>query len=274
MRSLVHLASRAALSSLPATASAGVIWKLASTPTASTVTAGSGAPWANSSPILTTHGQPPRSPGRDGGMSPDRVTGIRSPVSTPVLGLPSGNVREDCGPDELIESWTLVGADWRLVDNKSGVTRWDSQRCFSSTRSRAGSPAYSKEDAGRRSGLLGRAGEGRALRCSASTPGRGARSSTTGRRSARRSGPGRRARLMTSGGWCGWPVRCARWSPAGIGWRPRWCVVAAARRSNCPPPANRQDGRAGVAPVRGCVRRRDRRQGWPSRLARGWRLAA
>ncbi len=38
-------------------------------------------------------------------------------------GLPSGDVREDWGLDELIESWTLVDADWRLVGNKSGVTR-------------------------------------------------------------------------------------------------------------------------------------------------------
>ncbi|WP_280137821.1 hypothetical protein [Actinopolyspora xinjiangensis] len=26
-------------------------------------------------------------------------------------------------PDELVESWTLVGDDWRLVGNKSGATR-------------------------------------------------------------------------------------------------------------------------------------------------------
>jgi hypothetical protein len=26
-------------------------------------------------------------------------------------------------PEELIESWTLVGQDWTLVDNKTGATR-------------------------------------------------------------------------------------------------------------------------------------------------------
>ncbi|NYH80645.1 hypothetical protein FHR84_004011 [Actinopolyspora biskrensis] len=26
-------------------------------------------------------------------------------------------------PDELVGSWTLVGADWQLMGNKSGATR-------------------------------------------------------------------------------------------------------------------------------------------------------
>jgi hypothetical protein len=32
-------------------------------------------------------------------------------------------VKAEWEPDELIEAWTLTGDDWRLVGNKSGVTR-------------------------------------------------------------------------------------------------------------------------------------------------------
>lgn len=32
-------------------------------------------------------------------------------------------VRQEWLPEELIESWTLVEADWKLIGNKSGVTR-------------------------------------------------------------------------------------------------------------------------------------------------------
>lgn len=32
-------------------------------------------------------------------------------------------MRREWSPDELIESWTLVGQDWTLVGNKSGATR-------------------------------------------------------------------------------------------------------------------------------------------------------
>jgi len=32
-------------------------------------------------------------------------------------------MRREWSPEELIESWTLVGQDWTLVGNKSGATR-------------------------------------------------------------------------------------------------------------------------------------------------------
>jgi Domain of unknown function (DUF4158) len=32
-------------------------------------------------------------------------------------------MRREWPPDELIESWTLVGQDWSLVGNKTGTTR-------------------------------------------------------------------------------------------------------------------------------------------------------
>jgi hypothetical protein len=32
-------------------------------------------------------------------------------------------VRRDWQPEELVESWTLVEGDWRLVGNKAGATR-------------------------------------------------------------------------------------------------------------------------------------------------------
>jgi hypothetical protein len=32
-------------------------------------------------------------------------------------------VRKTWEPDELIEAWTLVDADWALVGNKTGATR-------------------------------------------------------------------------------------------------------------------------------------------------------
>jgi len=32
-------------------------------------------------------------------------------------------MRREWSPDELVESWTLVGQDWLLVGNKSGATR-------------------------------------------------------------------------------------------------------------------------------------------------------
>src|SRR5688572_1113993 len=32
-------------------------------------------------------------------------------------------MRRDWSPEELIESWTLLGQDWTLVGNKSGATR-------------------------------------------------------------------------------------------------------------------------------------------------------
>jgi hypothetical protein len=32
-------------------------------------------------------------------------------------------MRQEWLPEELIESWTLVEADWKLVGNKSGATR-------------------------------------------------------------------------------------------------------------------------------------------------------
>ena len=33
-------------------------------------------------------------------------------------------MRREWWSDELIGSWTLVGDDWKLVGNKSGVTGW------------------------------------------------------------------------------------------------------------------------------------------------------
>ena len=32
-------------------------------------------------------------------------------------------MRREWSPEELIESWTLLGTDWTLVGNKSGATR-------------------------------------------------------------------------------------------------------------------------------------------------------
>ena len=32
-------------------------------------------------------------------------------------------VRREWSPDELVESWTLIGVDWQLVGNKTGATR-------------------------------------------------------------------------------------------------------------------------------------------------------
>ena len=32
-------------------------------------------------------------------------------------------VRREWSPDELVESWTLIGEDWQLVGNKTGATR-------------------------------------------------------------------------------------------------------------------------------------------------------
>ena len=32
-------------------------------------------------------------------------------------------MRREWSPEELIESWTLLGPDWTLVGNKSGATR-------------------------------------------------------------------------------------------------------------------------------------------------------
>lgn len=32
-------------------------------------------------------------------------------------------MRQDWTSDELVDLWTLVGEDWRLVGNKSGATR-------------------------------------------------------------------------------------------------------------------------------------------------------
>jgi hypothetical protein len=46
-----------------------------------------------------------------------------------VRGLLSAAVKQEWEPDELIESWTLVEADWPLVGNKTGATRLGSPRC-------------------------------------------------------------------------------------------------------------------------------------------------
>jgi hypothetical protein len=40
-----------------------------------------------------------------------------------LLGLLFGIVRQEWSPDDVVGSWTLVGADWRLVGNKTGATR-------------------------------------------------------------------------------------------------------------------------------------------------------
>jgi len=40
-----------------------------------------------------------------------------------VLPLRFRIVRREWSPDELVESWTLIGEDWQLVGNKTGATR-------------------------------------------------------------------------------------------------------------------------------------------------------
>ena len=45
------------------------------------------------------------------------------PIVSRVRALPSAVVKQEWEPDELIESWTLVEADWPLVGNKTGATR-------------------------------------------------------------------------------------------------------------------------------------------------------
>jgi hypothetical protein len=47
---------------------------------------------------------------------------------SPLSGVPGvvasvRRMRQEWLPEELIESWTLVEADWKLIGNKSGVTR-------------------------------------------------------------------------------------------------------------------------------------------------------
>ena len=123
-------------------------------------------------------------------------------------------MRREWQPEELIDCWTLVDRDWELVANKSGATRLGFALLLKFFELEGRFPAHAGGAAAGGGRVRRRPGEGRRRASSRSTSGRGARSSITARRSAKRPDFGSRRARMRSGWRGGWRRRCARSSSA------------------------------------------------------------
>jgi hypothetical protein len=115
-------------------------------------------------------------------------------------------VRKAWGPDELIDAWTLAGADWALVRNKTGATRLGFSLMLKFYELEGRFPAYAEE--------VPHAAVEYVASLVKVDAALFAKYSWRGR-TIRRTGRGRRARPTRSGGRSGWPMRCARWRPTG-----------------------------------------------------------